>query len=102
VRQPHLVRHPHRLRQPHLHLMKQSFEVASSAPQGSILIFALVSSAVIKGVPHFRVNGSVGVPAVPAIISMSECTLYSVYTVLPNWFISLAQAKANTLLFVLD
>jgi hypothetical protein len=64
--------------------MKQSCEVASSAPEGSIFFFASLHWAVIRGVPHFWVYGSAGVPAVPATISMSVCAVDSIGDVSKN------------------
>jgi hypothetical protein len=89
VRLPKIVRLPHLVRLPQLvglhHLMTQPH--VGSQPW---FILASTHSAVITGVPHSWLNGSAGVPPVPATISVSAPT-----KVVLSCFGLLSQANHN-------
>jgi hypothetical protein len=84
VKLPHLVRRPQLARLPHLVRMLQQLMthpyLGWQPPPTSIphlgtqprFILASFHSAFFTWVPHSWLNGSAGVPAVPATISMSD------------------------------
>ena len=66
---PHLVPQPLGVLQPHLTSIPQ--------PRQTLFILAPLQPSVITGVPPAWLNGSAGVPEVPATISMSEVLMDS-------------------------
>jgi hypothetical protein len=61
LKQPYLGWHPH---------LTSMLNLVSQSRQAKIFILASLPLAVITRVPHSLLNGSAGVPAVPATISM--------------------------------